>query len=405
MKLIQLNFKKYLCLLGFIIVVSACVEEINFENEAFDYVLIIDATLTNEVKHHHIYINRAHRFEEEGPNKVTGATVQVLTGSATYTFEEEASGVYTSVEAFSAQSNVDYELRVTTKNGRVYASTKTQLTTNTQIDDLYAVRETNDDGVNGISIYVDSYDPSNTSKFYRYEFEETFRVVAPDWRNQDAYIVSDVYPECVVALEPRSEDKITCYRTDPSNSLNLTSTKSLTEDRVSKHLVRFLSSDSYQISHRYSIEATQYVQTESAYNYFEVLNEFNEEGSVFSQIQAGYIGGNISSETNPSEKIVGFFEVSAVSKKRIFFNYTDFYQGEPLPPYAVPCERAAPDLFGIPHSYECGPIMNIIKNNAMVYLKDNKGEFPIGGPYIMVPRACGDCTAIGETIIPDFWTE
>ena len=118
---------KYSSLSLLMLLLVGCVEEFRFESETFDYVLIIDATITNEVKHHQIYINRAHRFEEDGPNKVTGATVQVLTGSATYTFEEEASGVYTSVEAFSAQSNVNYELRVTTKNGRVYTPASLKL--------------------------------------------------------------------------------------------------------------------------------------------------------------------------------------------------------------------------------------------------------------------------------------
>ena len=395
---------KYSSLSLLMLLLVGCVEEFRFESETFDYVLIIDATITNEVKHHQIYINRAHRFEEDGPNKVTGATVQVLTGSATYTFEEEASGVYTSVEAFSAQSNVNYELRVTTKNGRVYTSDKMKLTTATQIDDLYAVRETNDDGINGMSIYLDSYDPSNTSRFYRYEFEETFKVVAPQWRDQDLYIVLETYPDCLVDFEPRSEDKITCYRTDLSNFINLTSTKALSEDRISKHLIRFLSSDSYQISHRYSILVTQYVQTENAYNYFEAFNSFNEAGSVFSQIQTGYVSGNITSKNDDSELVIGFFEVSAVAKKRIFFSYSDFYEGEPLPPYAVSCTQSAPlrfEMFGT----GCGSLINVVRNNAKVYLKENEGEFELGGPHILVPRACGDCTALGETMIPDFWIE
>ncbi|QIE58209.1 DUF4249 domain-containing protein [Rasiella rasia] len=388
-----------------LLTIIGCVEEIRFDNETFENVLIIDATLTDEEKYHHIYINRAHRFNEDGPNRVSGATVQILTHTETYTFEEEAAGIYTSVQRFKASPNTTYKLQITTQNGSVYTSTGMALTTATAIDNLYARRDTNDDGVNGMSIYVDSYDPSNTSKFYRYEFEETFKIVAPFWRNQDLYIVDDVYPNCILGLTPRSEDKIICYRTEASNFINLATTSTLAEDRVSEHLVRFLSSESYKISYRYSILVTQYVQTEQAYNYFKTLGSFSDEGSLFSQLQTGYIAGNITSENNSSEKIVGFFEVAAVARERLFLNYTDFYPDEALPPYVVPCTTSAPELYDISHNYMCGAVMNIIRNNALVYLKENTGQFPRGGPFVMVPRSCGDCTALGETTSPEFWVE
>lgn len=393
-------------MIGFVLGLNvSCVEEFNFENESFDYVLVIDATLTNELKRQTIYINRAHQFDQDKPNKVTGATVMVTAGNMQLEFIEETPGTYVSANVFVAQPNVDYVLSVTTKNGNRYRSTTAQLTTPTQIDNVYAVRETNDDGVDGVSIYVDSYDPTNTSQYYRYDFEETFKVVAPLWKTQDAYVVSDQYPECIVALRPRSRDKITCYRSEASNNINVTTTVALNEDRVERYLVNFLSNQNYKISHRYSILARQYVITEQSYTYWNTLRNFIDKNSLFSEIQAGYVPGNIASESNPSEKVVGFFEVVSMASRRIYFNYTDFYQGEPLPPYAVPCTERAPDLFDISHNYMCGPLIDAIQLNGLVYLKDNEGEFPRGGPYIMVPRECGDCTALGETEPPEFWKE
>ena len=387
------------------LLLASCVEEFNFENETFEYLLVVDATLTDEVKHHEIYINRAHKFEAQEPNKVTGATVKIIGNHTTYLFEEKVPGTYVSLDSFSAQPNIAYHLEITTKNGTNYASGANQLTTKTTIDNLYALREANDNGNDGVVLYVDSFDPSNTSKYYRYEFDETFKVIAPRWVDEDAYIVSDNYPDCIVALEPRSEDVKVCYRTETSPVINITNTLAFTEDRVQKHPVNFLTNQDYKISHRYSILVRQYVITEQAYAFWNTMNSFVEERSLFSQVQGGFVSGNITSVSNPDEKVIGFFEVSATSSKRLFFNYTDFYAGEPLPPFKIQCTESAPDLFDISHNYKCGSIMAVIRNRSMVYLKDNTGEFPRGGPYVMIPTACGDCEALENTTPPDFWVE
>ena len=72
-----------------------------------------------------------------------------------------------SVAAFSAQPSIDYILNITTSNGRFYYSSPTVLTQTTQIDSFYAVRETTNDGINGMSMYLDSFDPTGNSKYYR----------------------------------------------------------------------------------------------------------------------------------------------------------------------------------------------------------------------------------------------
>jgi hypothetical protein len=265
-------------------------------------------------------------------------------------------------------------------------------------------RETNDDGVNGMSIYADSFDPTGNSKYYRYEFEETFKIIAPDWVDQDAIVVLEL-PDCEVGLVSRSAEQEICYRTETSQEINLTSTNALTEDRVTRHSVRFVDSDDYRISHRYSILARQFVLSRGGYEYLETLTNFSNEGSLFSQIQAGFIAGNITSQTDSSEKVVGFFEASSVDEKRIFFNYEEYYPNELLPPYINVCEVKTPKRFTKnPNKVEpCGPLIYIIEDRIMVFLELNGNSFD--EPYVMVPRVCGDCTALGRSEPPDFWVE
>ena len=394
MKLAPLMLLALLC--------NSCIKEIGFSTESFESALVIDATITNELKNQEIILSRTYKFEENGPLPEEGAVVKIIGNGIAYLFEEVAPGKYLSQNMFRAVSNIDYELNIVTFNGRSYASNKLQLTQETQIDDLYAERETNDDGVNGMSIYIDSFDPTASSKFYRYEYEETYKIVAPNWVPLDLVVVNDVYPDCEVTFADRGIDQQICYNTVLSQNINQMITENLTEDRVSRHSIRFLRSDDYIISHRYSILVRQFVQSAEAYSFTSTLGEFSGSGSLFSQTQPGFFAGNIFSEANAEEKVIGFFEVSSVDSKRIYFNYSDYYPSEDLPPYVTACVEFAPKLFNSNGS--CGSLITGLLYDGYKYVGENDYNNN-GGPHSVVIRPCGDCTALGSGLAPDFWVD
>ena len=384
----------------------SCTEEIGFETESFESALVIEATITNEFKYQEVILSRTFLFEEDGPKPETNAEVSILSDNGDILFQEIEVGKYISESEFKAQANSTYILKIITQDGRTYSSTPTQLTQSTQIDKLYAIREDDDLGNNRMAIYVDSYNAANNSKFYRYTYEESYKIIAPKWVPEDIIVIDPFYPECSVELVPKDEEKRICYKIEKSNSIIQTNTTALTEDRVHRFLVREISSDNYIVSWRYSIMVTQYVQSQQSYTYYKTLDNFTQEGSIFSQIQTGFFNGNIVSESNPEEKILGFFDVSSVTSKRLFFNYEDFYLGEERPKYPRPCYEYAPVQNQGHPTDQCGSLINGILGNQIVYFKPNSDPKPeLEGPFIMVPRACGDCTVIGNNIVPDFWEE
>jgi hypothetical protein len=392
-----------------IAMLSSCVEEIDFveANETFESALVIEATITNELKQQQIILSRTYAFEEEGSNPESGAAVTIESSQGIISFSETAPGIYLSDVVFAAQNNVDYQLKITTNNGSVYSSNPEQLASFTDIDNVVAVRENNNLGENGMAIYVDSFDPTGNSKYYRYTYEETYKVIAPDWKAEELIVTGSIYPDCTVDLVNRVEEAKTCYSTKTSTNINLVNTNVLSEDRVSNHLIRFINSEDFILTYRYSILVKQYIQSLGAYSYYKALNEFSSEGSIFSQTQPGFLSGNIVSETNSQEKVVGFFDVSTVSEKRIFFNYEDFYPGEPKPLFITECNPYAPELVvGIPPVLFCGELITGHLRNKIVYYDVN--EFPSDGnlgPYFVVVIECGDCRSLGSNEIPDFWEE
>lgn len=393
-----------LCLL-----LVSCVKEIDFEIETFESALVIEATITNEEKQQVILLSRTYQTIGSIMPAERNASVKILAGGNTYEFEELSPGRYVSATAFSAQPSIDYILNITTSNGRLYYSSPTVLTQATQIDAFYAVRETTNDGVNGMSIYIDSFDPTGNSKYYRYDYEETYKIIAPRWVPEDLALTDA--NNCQVNLRTtRPQEERVCYNTVASSAINQVSTNSLTEDKVNRHLVRFIDSDDFILSWRYTILVRQYVQSRAAYTYFETLNNFASEGSLFSQIQPGFVIGNISSQTNPNEKVIGFFDVSSVSSKRIYFNYDDFYPDEPLPPLEYSCNEV--NFYQYTPSGTCGSLISgLLLDNVVYYSGASKvidsisGELITIGPFNMVVKACGDCTALGSNVVPDFWID
>uniref|UniRef100_UPI001032687F DUF4249 domain-containing protein n=1 Tax=Flavobacterium sp. J27 TaxID=2060419 RepID=UPI001032687F len=218
---------------------------------------------------------------------------------------------YVSDQEFQIEPNISYTLKIETNNGKNYISTNETLPATCQISDVIATQETKEDKT-GVAINVNSTDPNNASKFYRYEFIETYIVIPPYWSPNK--LIVDSNNELV--LVPRTEETKICYSNSYSNSINVTTTEDQTEDVVSNFNINFIPKEDPKIAHRYSVLVRQYVQNPGAYNFYKTLKSLAASGSLLSQVQPGLIKGNIKNTENPKEKIVGYFDVTTVSEKR-----------------------------------------------------------------------------------------
>lgn len=387
------------------LIINSCVEPINIETTTFDNAIVIEALITNELKQHEINLTRTYRLEENGPTEESNADVKIIDDAQNvYTFVESSPGKYVSTTAFAATPNNTYQLFITTSSGDSYTSKPNSLTSETEIESLNAVAETNENGTLGVSVNVNSFDPSGNSRYYRYEYEETYKIIAPRWSPLNSVVIN----QDSVSTEERAREEKTCYNTLFSSDIIQTQTSGFSEDRVTQKQVRFLAVDDFIISHRYSILVKQYVQSLEAFSYFKILKELSGSESLLSQNQPGFVNGNIVSVNNPNEKVIGFFDVSSVSSKRLFFNFRDIFPSNltPSPPYFIDCKLFAPRLDDTSNE-----LINVIQSGSLKFYLLNSccpEEPPIipdGGPHVMVIPECGDCTTIGTNVVPDFWTE
>lgn len=387
-----------------IVVLYGCVEEIDIvETDQFENYLVVEATLTDQEISQEISLSRTYSLEDNVVPPESNADVKVTDSNGVeYSFEELSPGQYRSAEIFAAQPNINYTLTIRTQNGNLYESREMLLTSVNPIDELFFERDFNENGQEGVSVFVNNYDPLGQSNFYRFKYEESYKVIAPLWTSLDlidnlaAGVAS--YDERFEFI-PRSTDELICYKTNVSNSIIITNTKDLIEDRLNNFRVLFLNRNDFKIAHRYSILLTQFIQSAEAYTFYQFLSEISESENLLSETQPGFLSGNITSLSNTEENVIGFFEVVSADTQRIYFNYEDLFSNELLPPYPIQC--------GIENFY--APLFDQIdealaSRDYKFYLNNDEPE-ELEGPYFLVPAPCGDCTFYGDSSPPVWWEE
>lgn len=376
---------------------NACVEEFEFGTQNFEDILVVESTITNELKFQEVSVSRTFRLEQDGPVPEQNAEVVVTSGNeqVTYLFEETSPGKYVSTTMFEAEANTSYQLEITTADGESYTSLPVTLPQVTQIDNLTAERVVNDQGVEGVGILVNSFDPTGNANFYRYEFEETYQVIPPLFSCITLEVVSNDPPQ--VQIAPRTREERVCYRTDVSNTIILNTTGALSESNVQDFVVRFIPPDDVVLRNRYSILVKQFVQSAEAFAFYDTLNSFSDSESLFSQIQPGFVEGNILAESDSGRSVLGFFEVVSVSSARVFVNLKDVLPGVFRPDFQVNCtllsQRGVTDN-------EIREIIRLTEIGFRLFTFD-----AISNTYVFTRPICTDCNFLGTNVRPDFWID
>ncbi|MBQ0768786.1 MAG: DUF4249 domain-containing protein [Bizionia sp.] len=404
--------------LAVILISFNCTEEIPLETNGFEDVLVVEATISNELKHQEIKLSRTYFLEQNTQTIENNANVSIQDNLGNnYTFTQNDEGVYSSNIAFEALPNVIYTLYITTSNGKLYKSSEKVLTPIAEISSLY-VEEGPDS--NSVQVVIDSNNEATDAQFFRYEYEETHKIKVPYYSIYNAKLTNIVNygQEFDVDLVLKEENEEICFTTNKSIGIIQTSTDHLESNIVSKFPVRTINKDNVILRERYSILVKQYVQSLEAYKYYETINELSTNESLFSENQPGFVVGNISALQNSSEKIIGFFDVSSVSSDRIYFNYEDI--DAPRPPYPYDCElRESEDglisynknhlklNYALHGNYNGGTLMpnqrailhNLLKDGG--YYKYYSGQVV----YYIVSPECGDCTSYSSNLKPNFWVD
>jgi hypothetical protein len=312
---------------------------------------------------------------------VTGASVQVEgSDSSVYALPGQGNGIYGNT-TLPINPAIQYRLRIHTANGESYLSDFVPVKPSPPIDSVNWVYSQ----YNGVNIYVNTHDPNNATRYYRWTFDQTWQYIMPmqtyEYYNPDS---NAVYPR-----QPNQQVN-RCWRNYESTALLLGNTTKLSQDIVYAYPLVNIPNNSEQLSSLYSIQVTQYALTDSAYNFLSQLQVNTESlGSIF-DAQPTALMGNIHCLNNPAEQVIGFISAGTVQQQRIFIAENQLPYWE----YLVTCGALNITVPNIPDSLE-------FYFHYGVYT-------PIGpdfGNYTANLTACLDCTSLGgSNQKPSFWS-
>ncbi|MDH3698005.1 MAG: DUF4249 domain-containing protein, partial [Flavobacteriaceae bacterium] len=344
------RYSTYMFVVIIALIGVSCLEEIDlgtFGEQNFEPNLVVEATLTDELKKQTIYLSRSdirtdletdtiynpyiplglEPRESVNVERFAQVTVRV-NGVTDIDFQEESDGIYVSRVPFAVASGSDYKVLIQTNDGASYQSEPMILNGSAEITDVYAERMTNEFGIEGVMIYVDGRATGGEPENFRYTFEETYKIIAPFWDDEEFQLTN--YDPCALP-EPTYDLEIVlreiqnqvCYNTVASNTIILNNTAERSDNTITRFPVHFINRDDFIIAHRYSIEVSQLVEDPDAYSYYEALSSFSRSGNLFSQVQPGSLRANVSRDGDPDELVLGYVEVASLTKQRIYFNYED----------------------------------------------------------------------------------
>jgi hypothetical protein len=322
-------------------------------------------------------------------NPVTGAAISIQSNQgASYQLTASTQpGVYQSAN-LNLPAGPQYRLSIATAAGQQYYSDYEPVIYNPPIDSVgYILSGT------GIQLYVNTHDPSNNTKYFRWDYGETW-IFNTEYGS--AYITNGV------TIVPRTAQQIIsrCFASDSSTNIFLGSTADLKQSIVYQNPLTAIPSTSEKLETEYSIEVNQHALSADAYNFWTLLKENTENlGGIFDP-QPSNLNSNIHNSLKPAEMVVGFVNVSSTQTRRVFIYRSNLPNWTATYPY--PCQIDS-DYYVHPKSNVNDVALNLIPLTSLsipiqpwpnIY-------FPIGWLASSIP--CVDCTIRGTTTEPPFW--
>ena len=238
----------------------------------------------------------------------------------------------------------------------------------------------------GLQLYVDTHDDANASKYYRWDFDDT-------WIFYANYNSALIWDGSGLKTRNRNTSNIyKCWGEGVSNSIFLGSTAKLSKDVVSKQPLALIPANSEKLTEKYSVLVKQYVLTKEAFDFWENLRKNTENLGAIFDAQPSQLTGNIRNVKVPNEPVLGFISVGSVQRKRIFV------------------EKAALPNWKVQATFNCNPPdtlklnqVNLFSDPNYIPLEEIYNDVGVLTNYTGTQRKCGDCTFRGTNRKPAFW--
>jgi hypothetical protein len=379
-----------------------CIDPYSPKLKGYDSLLVVDGLITDANTSYTVKLSRTFQDINGSREAVSGAIVTIMDDAGTsHNLGEAGYGLYkTDSLEFRGIVGRTYTLHITTREQDQYFSDPCLMQSVPDIDSIYFARDqelvnNGTESDEGIRIYLDSK-PGDNNQYYRWSYEETwkFSILVPKQFN---YINKNTF------LPVHMQQY--CWKNHSSDEVIIGSVYSGQAGSVWKEPITFIGSNkSDRLMIEYSILIKQYSISKNEYDFWDNLSKVNETGSDIFASQPFPVISNIHNINNPAERVLGYFQVSAVKEKRTFIPFSQ------IVPLHIPfyhndnCQRivAIPEpqmTFDDLYSIFC--ITSDYVFIAPLYATDTG---TIIGLVFARPE-CANCSLTGTDTRPDFWVD
>jgi len=387
---------------------SKCVEPYMPELQGYESILVVEGLITDENTSYTVKLSRSVQDQDTVPEVISDAVIYISDENAKNSYLKNAGeGLYkTDSIEFRGMIGNTYVLHIQTSDGNIYESEPYKMEAVSDIDNIYYARdqELGNSGTvmnEGLRIFLDSR--GGTNKYYRWEYEETWKFKVPFAKKYD-YVNETI-------IVPVADVKEYCYKMRKSQEILIYSSFEGKSDRVEGQNISFIDpKKSDRLLLQYSILMKQYSVSEKEYDFWYNMKQINEKGGSIYSIQPFPVISNIHNINNPEERVLGYFQVSAVKEKRKFITFSEL-TGMNFPNYRNPCKRVemAPkdyprSLFSPPLTWD--DLYEMYSTSGYYFVE----PFFIAGTEVLdkmvfAKPECANCEFTGTITKPDFWID
>ncbi|HMG93232.1 MAG TPA: DUF4249 domain-containing protein [Chryseolinea sp.] len=377
---------------GLIIAVTACVEPYYAPHVAGDLSILVvdgfvnasDGSITVRLSH------TAKLTNEAGFPAEKDAVVSVKSDAGDYfNLVEQDSGRY-GADGLTIDPLLKYQLYINTSGGEEYISDFISITETPPIDTL-SWRQRKD----GLDILASTHDVAGNSRYYRWDYVETWEYHAPYLSGYKAENSTAIYRQ-------PDEFIFVCYETFTSTEILVGSTERLGEDVINEFPLVYIPRESSKISVLYHINVQQRVMDKKEYEFWKDLERVTETlGGLFDS-QPYEIVGNIYNISDPGAPVLGYFSGGRVTHKEMFIYHNDLTEELQRRPFHG-CSLDTVCVLITPGSMRpCN--LDLTSVSIKTYLIGTLSESGIVWGFTASSEECADCRQQGGVLAkPDFW--
>jgi hypothetical protein len=362
--------------------ISQCREPFqpDFETGVHDHLVVEGFIHVGEKSVTQIKLSRVAPLEKSNAQQFVETSAEVKIESEAgeeFILHESVPGTYHS-DSINLNTNGSYRVVIKRSSGLEYSSSFTTAIETPPIDSIHWQV----DAV-GIHILVSTHDAANDSKFYIWDYQET-------WEINSAYKSNYKYEDGIMKdrFGPIVSHMRFCWKNAFPEDNNFASTEGLTQDVMHYKLASFgHQAERFQV--KYSIIVHQRSPSEDEYRFLQLIRKnSNATGSLFDPLPAE-VRGNVISTTSAAIPVIGYVGAYTTDSKRIFIYPSDIE----MPPVGK-CELSVVTFDQIQQFFgELG----YIPVDSIGVDQDGKTIFTAA------PSSCMDCRFYGDPARPDYW--